>query len=227
MEIERRFLVSELPMDLEAYPVHHIEQAYLSRTPVIRIRQRNDEYFLTCKGKGLLSREEHELSLTAEEYQSLLQKAEGQIISKDRYCIPYNRYTIELDVFGGSLAPLVIAEVEFSTEDQALAFQPPMWFGTEVTCDPSYTNAALSAEEGSLTEIKPGRYRHFKGKEYEVLCMASHSETQQPMVVYRALYGKKGVWVRPVSMWNETVTREGKRSQRFTYIDDGESHKKD
>ncbi len=67
-------------------------------------------------------------------------------------------------------------------------------------------------------EIRPGRYRHFKGKEYEVLYLARHSETEEEMVVYRALYGDFGVWVRPASMWNEIVERDGKRSQRFMYI---------
>ncbi len=69
-----------------------------------------------------------------------------------------------------------------------------------------------------MDEIKPGRYRHFKGNEYEVLCLATHSETLEPMVVYRALYGERGVWVRPASMWNETVERDGKTHRRFTYI---------
>lgn len=66
--------------------------------------------------------------------------------------------------------------------------------------------------------IRPGRYRHFKGNEYEVLCLARHSETEEEMVVYRALYGERGVWVRPASMWNETVERDGKTTPRFTYI---------
>ena len=66
--------------------------------------------------------------------------------------------------------------------------------------------------------IRPGRYRHFKGNEYEVLCLARHSETEEEMVVYRALYGERGVWVRPASMWNETVERDGKTYRRFTYI---------
>ena len=69
-------------------------------------------------------------------------------------------------------------------------------------------------------EIKPGRYRHFKGNEYEVLGIAKHSETLEEMVVYRALYGEHGLWVRPASMWNETVERDGKTEQRFTYLDD-------
>lgn len=69
-----------------------------------------------------------------------------------------------------------------------------------------------------MESIKPGRYRHFKGKEYEVLGVARHSETQEELVVYRSLYGDFSLWVRPVSMWNETVERDGKTFRRFTYI---------
>ncbi len=71
-----------------------------------------------------------------------------------------------------------------------------------------------------MDEIKPGRYRHFKGNEYEVIGIARHSETQEEMVVYRALYGDFGLWVRPARMWNETVERDGKTFRRFTYIDE-------
>ena len=70
--------------------------------------------------------------------------------------------------------------------------------------------------------IVPGKYRHFKGNEYEVLFVAKHSETEEPMVVYRALYGDGGVWVRPASMWNEMVERDGKTFRRFTRIEDTE-----
>lgn len=69
-----------------------------------------------------------------------------------------------------------------------------------------------------MDEIKPGCYRHFKGNEYEVIGLARHSETQEEMVVYRALYGDFGLWVRPARMWNETVERDGKTFRRFTYI---------
>ena len=70
--------------------------------------------------------------------------------------------------------------------------------------------------------IKPGRYRHFKGNEYEVIGTAKHSETLEEMVVYRALYGEFGLWVRTAKMWEETVERDGKTYQRFTYIGDSE-----
>ena len=71
-----------------------------------------------------------------------------------------------------------------------------------------------------MMDIKLGRYRHFKGMEYEVIGVAKHSETLEPMVVYRALYGEGGLWVRPAAMWQETVTRDGVTSPRFTYIGD-------
>ena len=69
-----------------------------------------------------------------------------------------------------------------------------------------------------MESIRPGRYRHFKGNEYAVLGTARHSETGETMVVYRALYGEHGLWVRPATMWNETVERDGYCGPRFRYI---------
>lgn len=73
--------------------------------------------------------------------------------------------------------------------------------------------------EEAVKTIPPGRYRHFKGNEYEVVGIARHSETEEPMVVYRTLYGEGGIWVRPASMWNEVVTRNGKSYHRFYRLD--------
>lgn len=150
MEIERKFLVQQLPEAYHTYPRHRIEQAYLCVTPVVRVRRSNDAYYLTYKGSGLLAREEVNLPLTAESYRHLLEKADGNVIAKDRFCIPFEEHIIELDIFDSPFAPLMIAEVEFSTEEEALAFQPPTWFGAEVTYDPAYTNAALSRKVLSL-----------------------------------------------------------------------------
>ena len=69
-----------------------------------------------------------------------------------------------------------------------------------------------------LNQIKPGKYRHFKGGEYEVIGIAKNSETLEETVVYRALYGDGELWVRPAAMWNETVERDGKVFKRFTFI---------
>ena len=144
MEIERKFLVSQLPDGLEQWPHSPIEQAYLCRQPVVRVRREGETYTLTYKGEGLMEREEYNLPLSAQAYRHLLSKADPGVITKERYRIPLGPDTVELDVFSPPLAPLVLAEVEFGSRAQADAFLPPMWFGREVTCDPAYTNAALS-----------------------------------------------------------------------------------
>ncbi len=69
-----------------------------------------------------------------------------------------------------------------------------------------------------MDSIKKGRYRHFKGGEYRVIDFARHSETLEEMVVYEALYGEGGLWVRPASMWNEEIERDGKKFKRFEFI---------
>ena len=101
MEIERKFLISKenLPADLDAYPHHKLEQGYLSTAPVVRIRKEDDNYYLTYKSKGLMTREEYNLPLTKESYEHMRPKADGILISKTRYLIPEkDRLTIELDV---------------------------------------------------------------------------------------------------------------------------------
>lgn len=144
MEIERKFTVKALPENLADYPCKRIEQGYLCTDPVVRVRRKGEEYWLTCKGKGFLVREEYELPLTEEAYRHLLSKADGRVIGKERYHIPFGEYTVELDVFGGDLAPLIIAEVEFPSVEAANAFVPPEWFGEDVTEDPAYSNSNLS-----------------------------------------------------------------------------------
>ena len=69
-----------------------------------------------------------------------------------------------------------------------------------------------------MEQIRMGKYRHFKGGEYEVIAVARNSETLEPMVVYRALYGDGDIWVRPLAMWDETVERDGVTYKRYTYI---------
>lgn len=144
MEIERKFLISQLPENLDSYPCHQIEQAYLCTQPVVRIRRQDDSYYLTYKSGGMMVREEYNLPLTAESYEHLKPKADGIIITKKRYCIPYLDHTIELDIFDGDIAPLILAEVEFSTEEEALAFTPPDWFVKDVTTSRFYHNSYLS-----------------------------------------------------------------------------------
>ncbi len=147
MEIERKFFVETAPEGYESYPFHMIEQAYLCTEPVVRIRRQDSEYYLTYKSKGILSREEYNLPLTEESYAHLRTKVDGNILTKKRYLIPVeNRpdLTIEFDVFEGKFAGLMLAEVEFASEEDAMAFTPPAWFTRDVTFTREYQNSRLS-----------------------------------------------------------------------------------
>ena len=146
MEIERKFLVdlSDLPFDPKDYPARKIEQAYLCTAPVVRIRRDNDDFFLTYKSKGMMVREEYNLPLTKESYYHLLLKADGRIITKTRYVIPIeNGLFVELDIFEGDLAPLVLAEIEFPDE----AFAKASWLKEDVTYSSEYHNSTLSKKD--------------------------------------------------------------------------------
>ncbi len=145
MEIERKFLVKELPENMDSYEQKHIAQGYMCTNPVVRIRRSNDDYFLTYKGRGKMVREEHEFPLTAEAFEHMLPKIDGILIDKVRYLIPLeDGHTAELDIFQGVLAPLRLVEVEFASVEEAEAFVAPDWFGDDVTNSKEYHNSNLS-----------------------------------------------------------------------------------
>jgi len=144
MEIERKFLVKTLP-PLKGIPSKKLFQAYISVMPVIRIRKAQDTFLLTIKSQGNIAREEHEISINASEFQSLLNKIEGHPIEKTRYYIPLeNGLTAELDIFSNHLSPLTTVEVEFPSLDAANAFIPPIWFGEDISLDHRYKNNNLA-----------------------------------------------------------------------------------
>ncbi len=144
MEIERKYLLKKQPEDLDTYRHRHLEQGYLCTAPVVRIRKDDDRYELTYKSGGMMVRQEYNLLLTKDSYEHLKKKIDGRLITKKRYMIPYEKYMIELDVFENDLAPLVLAEVEFETEEEANSFTPPEWFGKDVTFSKAYHNSVLS-----------------------------------------------------------------------------------
>lgn len=162
MEIERKFLIDKLPEDIDSYPFRVIQQAYLNVDPVVRVRKENDQYYLTYKGKGMMAREETNLTLNETAYAHLLGKADGNIISKRRYLIPLKHpgfkegfptppedysLMIELDIFDAPFAPLMMAEVEFGSTEAAEAFVPPVWFGEEVTYLRQYHNSYMAMQQ--------------------------------------------------------------------------------
>ncbi len=171
MEIERKFLVTKLPENLEAYEKKEIEQSYLPGEPRLRIRKANAEYIMTYKSrKGLADvlshtkatvNNETELPLSKEVYEALLKIKDGNTILKTRYLIPFGQYTIELDVFKGYLEGLIFAEVEFPSTKEADLFAAPEWLGKDVSPDKRYTNGSLS-KIGSLSEL-PDFHRENQG----------------------------------------------------------------
>lgn len=145
MEIERKYLIKELPANLSSYSSHEIEQAYLCTDPVVRIRRQDENYILTYKSRGMMSHEEYNLPLNKEAYEHLKSKADGNVITKRRYLIPLSEgLTIELDLFSGVFEGMILAEVEFPTEEAANSFTPPDWFTEDVTFRKEYHNSYLS-----------------------------------------------------------------------------------
>ena len=146
-EIERKFRVRRMPEHWEQSPCLALEQAYLCTAPVVRVRRENQTFYLTYKGAGKLAREEYNLPLTQDAYEHLRAKADGAVIAKKRWRIPVGPYTAEVDVFEGLLEGQVLAEVEFPSRGEALAFVPPDWMGEDVTLDSRFANSFLSGLE--------------------------------------------------------------------------------
>ncbi|HEY1285285.1 MAG TPA: CYTH domain-containing protein [Solirubrobacterales bacterium] len=145
MEVERKFLVPD-PPSLEGTESDEIEQGYLAIGPdaEVRLRRRGERLLLTAKRGGGIAREEAEVELDPTAFERLWPLTEGRRLQKRRHLIPAGGRTVELDVYEGELAGLVVAEVEFGSVEQAQAFEPPGWIGEEVTGDERYLNETLA-----------------------------------------------------------------------------------
>ena len=150
IEIERKFLIRELPAGLEDYPSVIIEQTYLSTPgtpPVVRVRRYGGKCLLTIKKRDKdnpMVCGEVEFPIGRNHYLPLKAMGGGHDLEKRRHMIPLGNLTIELDIFGGKLSGLIIAEVEFPSRERADSFEVPEWFGREVTGDIRYSNNSLS-----------------------------------------------------------------------------------
>ena len=149
-EIERKWLIDKVPVSLGDKECLHIEQAYLSFSPTVRVRKENDACYLTYKGApepggSGIKHSEYNLPLDAASYEHLREKRDGILIKKDRFLIPIEKgLTIELDVFKEKYEGLKVAEVEFESEEEAESFTPPDWFGRDVTGEAKYKNACMA-----------------------------------------------------------------------------------
>lgn len=149
-EIERKFVVDDLPADLDRHPSAEIVQGYLAIEDdgtEVRVRRRGDDAFLTVKrGRGL-ARDEAEIAIERAAFERLWSLTEGRRVEKRRHVLPGgDGLTIELDVYGGALEGLAVAEIEFADEGAAAAFSPPPWIGREVTDDGRFKNQRLAVD---------------------------------------------------------------------------------
>jgi CYTH domain-containing protein len=152
MEIERKFLLAGDPDDAAVVSRKAIKQGYIGVTPdesEVRIRAIDESFRLTIKSGAGEVREEHEVEIGAALFEELWPLTEGRRVEKERLCIPYGGLTIELDVYGAALSGLRVAEVEFDSVEDARRFEPPSWFGTEVTGDPAYRNQSLALRDAA------------------------------------------------------------------------------
>ena len=147
MEVERKFLVPE-PPDLGGTEADEIEQGYLAigADGEVRLRRKGEHLVLTAKRGEGLSRQEAEVDLDSRRFDELWPLTEGRRLHKRRHVLPHGDLRIEVDVYEGELEGLVVAEVEFSSEDEARGFEPPGWLGEEVTGDHRYLNETLATQ---------------------------------------------------------------------------------
>lgn len=142
MEIERKFLVKELPSLIDI-PFKKITQVYVS-SPKIRVRRLGDKYIATKKSQGTMVREEIEWEITESEWQKYYEENKNMCVEKTRYYIPLGEYIAELDIYEGKNKGLLTVEVEFPTYEQAIKFTPPSWFGKDITEKVEYQNKNLA-----------------------------------------------------------------------------------
>ena len=148
-EIERKFLLKMLPPNLESHPHYQIEQGYLLATPdgkQVRLRRTDSGCTLTFKTEEGAVREEREIDINTVQFEALWPATAGKRLTKTRYKVPYNSLTIEIDIYEGSNRGLTVAEVEFPGQQACREFQPPDWFGEEVTNKAQYSNVVLARE---------------------------------------------------------------------------------
>lgn len=147
-EIERKFIIDKLLLpDLSKVDAEDIEQHYLSISEIeeVRIRKRDDKYFITVKSNGTLERDEWEVEISQKIFNNLLPATKGRMIIKKRYSIKLSPECIaEIDIYDGKLKGLILVEVEFQSIRDATSFVPPKWFGRDVTEDARYKNRSLA-----------------------------------------------------------------------------------
>ena len=206
MEIERKYLIYELPQSVLEHEAHEISQGYISNEPVVRIRRNDDRYILTIKSSGMIERIEVEKDLSPEEYSELSTMVKGNLIEKTRYKVPFLDYTLEIDVFHGIYEGLIYGEVEFPSLEEAESFIPPEYFGEDVSERPEFFNSALSTmDETEIPEFIKKNMNHVESsfpafliKRYSINDMARFIEDEEirtDVASYGSELGEEGRFI--------------------------------
>jgi adenylate cyclase len=147
MEVERKFRLRQ-PPDLSSSESDPIEQGYLAvgADGEVRLRRKGEKTLLTAKRGAGLSRGEAEIEISAEQFEALWPLTEGRRLRKRRHVLPHDGLEIEVDVYQGELEGLIVAEIEFDSEEQARGFEPPDWLGDDVTGDERFLNENLAVD---------------------------------------------------------------------------------
>jgi adenylate cyclase len=147
-EIERKFLLSDRPTELDRHPCEEIGQGYLAADAEseVRVRRRGERRVLTVKRGSGRERSELEIEITQELFESLWPATEGRRLAKRRFYVPLDSHTAEVDVYEGELEGLITAEIEFASVAESEEFEAPPWLGDEITGDPRYANQALARD---------------------------------------------------------------------------------
>lgn len=147
MEIEKKYLIDKIPANLDLSKGSEIDQGYLTlpdEPQTIRLRKKAEKYYKTWKNRGLLARHEREEEIEKQKFDVEWTLVVGNKIKKTRYEIPFNKFLIELDIYHGHLAGLITAEVEFASVEDSESFEPPEWFGRDVTLNSEFKNSNLA-----------------------------------------------------------------------------------
>ena len=182
MEIERKFLLKSLPDNLRNDT--EILQGYLAHDEQmeVRVRQYGERYVLTVKeGRGL-TRRETEIAISPQQFQALWPSTEGRRLEKIRSLADHGPFVVEVDRYGGNLAPLLVAEVEFASVEESERFQKPEYFGREVTEEDGYKNASLALHgipDGPALEYQIGALPYFfRGGELQLVIVMNSSQSR-------------------------------------------------
>ncbi len=199
MEIERKYLVNELPEDLLKYPSVTIEQGYVIVTTdrELRIRKKGEAFWLTFKKGSGTTRDEIEIGISEEQYHDYKDQIVGSLINKIRINYPYRKLTIEIDIYKGPLEGLAVAEVEFPSTESMNKFSPPAWFAEEVSSRAEFKNKNLAMQGFPTSLLQKWKDESRPPWHYNQSGVVPFRKTETGYEILLITTRKSGNWIVP------------------------------